>query len=66
MLDLTPGTAAQVPRPSWWRRHVVSDTHREPDRDGDPVVLFRTIAVCALFSLPLWVWIVLMLIRRFG
>lgn len=66
MLELIPDIAAQAPRPSWWRRHVVSDTHREPDRPDDPAGFFGTLAVCALLSVPLWAGIVLLLVREFG
>jgi hypothetical protein len=65
MLEPIPGIGAE-PRPSWWSRHVVSDTHREPDRPDDPAAFFRTLAVCALLSAPVWVGIAPLLIRWVG
>jgi hypothetical protein len=65
MFTLIPAIA-DPPRPSWWRRHVVSGTHREPDRETDPAGFFRTLAVCVLLSAPVWFGIALLLIRRFG
>lgn len=51
---------------SWWRRNVVSDTHREPDREPDPAAFRLTVAVSCLLSLPVWAGVGLLLARAFG
>jgi hypothetical protein len=62
MLSLTPGIGAE-PRLPWWSRHVVSDTHQEPDREDDPAGFFRTLAACVALSVPFWV-VVALLVRE--
>jgi hypothetical protein len=43
-----------IRRPSWW-------AHREPDREDDPVIFFRALAVLLVLSVPLWAVILLLL-----
>jgi hypothetical protein len=60
MLELITGSG-RGSRPSWWARRVVPDTHREPDREDDPVIFFRALAVLLVLSVPLWAVILLLL-----
>ena len=66
MLSLITDIAAEPRRSSWWSRHVVSDTHREPDRPHDQAAFERMLAGTLLASLSFWVAVALLLVRRFG
>jgi len=64
---ITDIAAARAPRrSSWWSRHVVSGTHREPDRPYDQAAVARMLAGTLLAALPFWVAVGLLLARGFG